>query len=165
MNASQWFRDQLQASAAGFVWGAGQVPPERRFIQPPTGLGEWTAARHIFHMLYYERNIALPNMRQWLGEPWILTAGLDEDAAWDRGQDVESLLTRFRAVRNEQIALLSKFDDSTWNETRDTIWGSVTLFWVVSKTYQHTAEHTSNVLQIALFWDHFAAPEQVQEAG
>jgi hypothetical protein len=111
-------------------------------------------------MLYYEQNIALPNMRGWLGEPWILADGLDEDAAWGQGQDMESLLAEFRAVRNEQIALLSEFDDSTWNETRQTIWGPVTLFWVVSKTYQHTAEHTSTVLQIALFWDHFVAHEQ-----
>ena len=33
------------------------------------------------------------------------------------------------------------------------IWGPVTLSWVVSKTYQHTAEHTGDILRIALFWD------------
>jgi hypothetical protein len=163
MNPSQWFRQQLQASADGFVWAAEQVPLERRYMQPPTGLGEWAAARHVFHLLYYEQNIALPNMRQWLGEPWILTGGLDEGAAWGQGQDVENLLTEFRAVRNEQIALLSEFDEGTWHETRTNIWGPATLLWVVSKTYQHTAEHTSNVLQIALFWDFFAANEPAQD--
>ena len=82
MNLSQWFGDQLQASANGFAWGAEQVPNPRRSIQPPEGLGEWTAARHVFHLLYYEQNIALPSMRQWLGEACPSMDELDEDAPW-----------------------------------------------------------------------------------
>ena len=42
----------------------------------------------------------------------------------------------------------------------ETNWGPVPLFWVVSKTYQHTAEHISDLLRIALFWDDFAAGEE-----
>ncbi len=51
MTFSQWFHDQLQASADGFVWGAQQVPNARRNVLPPEALGEWTAARHIFHII------------------------------------------------------------------------------------------------------------------
>lgn len=157
MNLSQWFRDRLQVSADGFVWGAEQVPPDRQNVRPPLGLGKWTAARHVFHLAYYEQHIALPSMRQWLGDPPIATKGLNEKAAWSKGQDFdfEGSLREFREVRNKQIILLSEFDDAAWHESRQTGWGQVTLLWVVSKTYQHTAEHTSNVMRIALFWDYF----------
>jgi hypothetical protein len=158
MNFSQWFHEQLQASADGFVWGTEQVPDARRYVQPPAGLGEWTVARHVFHLLYYEQTIALPSMRQWLDGIIPPTEELDEDVAWANQQEsVESLLDKFRTVRAEQIALLPKFDDSTWNATCEAVWGPVTLLWVVSKTYQHTAEHTNDVMRIGLFWDLYLA--------
>ena len=154
MNLSKWFHDQLQASADGFGWGAQQVPNARRNVRPPEALGEWTAARHIFHMVFYERNIALPTMVQWLGNPCPSLENVDEDIAWGEGSDnIESLLAEFKKVRDEQIQLLAKFDDQAWSSTRETIWGSVPLLWVVSKTFQHTAEHTGDILRIALFWD------------
>lgn len=154
MNYSQWFHDQLQTSADGLVWGAGQVPKARQNLPPPHDLGEWTVARHVFHMLRYEATIALPSMRQWLGEPCPLPNDLDEDSDWDqRKVDIDSLLVEFQKVRAEQIALLPQFDNSTWTGIREAVWGPVTLLWVVSKTYQHTAEHTNDILRMALFWD------------
>ncbi|MBM2848116.1 MAG: hypothetical protein HW418_1058, partial [Anaerolineales bacterium] len=142
MNLSQWFQTQLHSSAEGFAWSVEQVPPERRYVPPPRPLGEWSAARHAFHLLYYEQTIALPSMRQWLGGPMSFLRGPDEDAAWGRGQAVESLLAQFREIRAEQIAILPQCDDALWEETRRAVWGPVTLRWVVTKTYQHTAEHT-----------------------
>jgi hypothetical protein len=93
------------------------------------------------------------NHQQWLGKPLPLE-GVAEDVAWREGSDnVENLLAGFTKVRNEQMQLLARFDDLTWNSIRETIWGVVTLRWVVSKTFQHTAEHTGDILRIALFWD------------
>jgi hypothetical protein len=159
MNTTQWFRHQLQASADAFLWGVEQVPDSRRHIQPPKRLGEWTVARHVFHMLFYEQTISLPSMRQWLGGPYPTTDDLDEDMAWEKrhSESMENLLIEFRKVRAEQIALLEKFDEAIWDTTCEAIWGPVTLLWVVSKTYQHTAEHTSDVMRIGLFWDMFAS--------
>ncbi|MBE3143746.1 MAG: DinB family protein, partial [Planctomycetes bacterium] len=135
-------------------------------VQPPAGLGEWTAARHIFHMLYYEQTIALPSMRQWLGDECPSTDGVDEDVAWAEGQEnVESLLAEFRKVRVEQVALLPRLDDAVWNAVHETVWGPVTLLWVVSKTYQHTTEHINDVMRIALFWDRFVAIQKAKGAG
>ena len=163
-NLSDWFRHQLQASADGFVWAVEQVPAARRFVSPPNlwGLGEWTVARHAFHMVYYDEGIALPSMRQWLGAQIQAFDEDGEDAAWGDGQDLDTLLTRFRATRAEQIALMDEFDSELWEEARDAPWGSVNLRWVVSKTYQHTLEHTHNILQIALFWDFAARALQAQ---
>jgi hypothetical protein len=157
MNLSEWFRDQLQASADGFVWSVEQVPNSRRYVEPPSGLGEWPAARHVFHMLYYEQTLALPSMRQWLGDARPSTDELNEEAAWAVEKAIgKDHLSGFIAVRAEQLALLLKLDDLAWHAERETIWGPQTLRWVVSKTYQHTAEHISDVLRIALFWDRFA---------
>jgi len=164
MNLSQWFYDQLQSSADGFVWSVEQVPIARRNIRPPKGLGEWTAMRHVFHLAFYEKTFAFPGMQQWLDNPPPISEGEDEDVAWGEGrEDPESMLAEFKQARSEQVKLLSRFDDLAWNTTRETVWGPVTLVWVVSKTYQHTAEHTSDVLRIALFWD--AAEKRAQANG
>lgn len=104
--------------------------------------------------MYYEQTIALPSMQQWLGGIMPALEESDEDVAWDNQQEsVESMLDKFRKVRAEQIALLPKLDDTLWNATREAVWGPVTLLWVVSKTYQHTAEHTNDVMRIGLFWN------------
>jgi hypothetical protein len=156
---SEWFSSQLSSSADGLAWAAEQIPAERLNKRPPKGLGEWPPARHIFHMLFYEQTIALPSMQQWLGEPMPVVQDGDEDKAWSSGERVEDMLLKFQEVRAQQIALLPKLDPSGWDRTCETVWGPATLFWVVAKTYQHTAEHISDVLRMALFWDIFAARE------
>jgi hypothetical protein len=156
MSDSSWFSHQLQSSADGLVWSARQVPEARRYLVPPALLGEWSAARHLFHMFYYEQNFALPSMRQWLGEPGLSRQALkklDENAAWSDTLEYDKLLGRFQDVRQAQISLLPRIEPAVWQETSTCVWGEVTLHWVVSKTYQHTAEHTSELLRIALFWD------------
>lgn len=155
---SHWFQHHLQASADGLIWGIEQVLPERRELSPPDigWLGEWTVARHLFHMVSYEEEIALPSMRQWLGHDMPVLDSYNEDRDWGGGHDLDGMLARFRAVRAEQIALLEQLDAEVWEEMRDCVWGPVSLRWVVSKTYQHTADHINSILQLALFWDRAA---------
>jgi hypothetical protein len=62
-------------------------------------------------------------------------------------------LAQFQDVRTEQIQLLPKFSHAAWDEIRETTWGFVPLHWIVSKTYQHTCEHTHDILRMVLFWD------------
>ena len=121
MNPSTFFADKLQESAENFAWAVEQVPAGRRFAPPPKPLGEWSAARQIFHLTYYERVLALPTMRQWLGVPRPpRDAWLREETIWndDQGRDVDELLADFHAVRQEQIALLLCFDAAAWEESR-----------------------------------------------
>ena len=154
MQLSDWFDKQLQASAEGLIWGAEQVPMERHFRQPPANLGQWSVARHLFHMVDYEQKFALPLMRQWLGEPAPVFV-YDEGEAWRKTQaeSIAPLVAQFRAVRNEQLALLPLFNESTWYEERQTFKEPATLLWVVTKTYQHTVAHTNDVLRMALYWE------------
>jgi hypothetical protein len=156
MQLSEWFTKQLQSSTDGLVWSAEQVPAERHFRQPPANLGQWSVARHLFHMVDYEQKFALPLMRQWLGEAAPVFV-YDEEDAWQRVQaeSLAPLVAQFRAVRNEQLALLPLFKENTWYKVRKTFEDeeTATLLWVVTKTYQHTAAHTNDLLRIALFWD------------
>ena len=60
--------------------------------------------------------------------------------------------------------LPSQFDDQLWHEPRETeFWGTVTLLWVVTKTYQHTSEHIHDVLRMALFWDRGLRQQQAEQ--
>ena len=155
IETSKWFSSQLSSSAEGLVWSARQVSLARQDQRPPAELGELSVARHVFHMLFYEQNIALPGMCQWLGG--ALPGIVDETQAWTGSMSIDTLLPAFQEIRSQQIALLPQFSEEDWQRVCDTNWGPVTLFWVVSKTYQHTAEHINDVLRIALFWDFFAA--------
>ncbi len=151
---AQWFHEQLQTSAANFVWAVEQVPVVRRTVAPLSPYGEWPVARHVFHMLHYEQHSALPLMRQWFSGRPFQRAPHDEDAAWGTAPPLDRLLTQFQAIRAEQIAVVDRCEPGAWATIRDTEnWGPVTFQWFVSKTFQHTLDHTNAVLQIALFWD------------
>ncbi len=153
MELSQWFDSQLRSTMDGFIWAVQQVPTERLQITPPKQLGEWSAAQHVFHMLDYEQRFVLPSMAQWLGVPAVIPedteSGLEANPS-----SVEAQLTQFGRVRQAQINMLPKVDQAAWSSIqRTTFWGDISLYWLVTKTLQHTAEHTHNVLSLTLFWD------------
>ena len=153
MDLSTWFDNQLRSSLDGFVWAVRQVPEERLYIRPPIALGEWSAAQHLFHMLDYESRLVLPSMAQWLGVPPVLPQEDEHDFEKEPPR-VEERLVQFERVRQAQINLLPKFEPADWDLVkRTTFWGDVSLYWLVCKTYQHTAEHMHNVLSLTLFWD------------
>ncbi|HEY4384700.1 MAG TPA: DinB family protein [Ktedonobacteraceae bacterium] len=158
MDLSEWFRGQLQSSADAFIWAVEQVPQNRREIAPPSGFGEWNVARHIFHMLHYEREGALPHMQHWTDGTLDLTHTFhhyDEDRAWQNGvHSIDAMLREFQQVRAEQIALLPNFTEQLWQEVCPSGWGPKNMNWIVTKTLQHTADHTNTILQMALFWDY-----------
>lgn len=147
----------LRQSVEDFAWAVAQMPADHRALNPPARPDEWATDRHVFHLLAYERYIALPGMRQWSdGAPAPREADIpDEDALWEdptTGRDVDALLATLRAVRAEQLALLERIPAAAWGEPRDTLWGTTSLRWVLTKTYQHTCEHTHDVLRLVLFW-------------
>jgi hypothetical protein len=114
-------------------------------------------------MLYYEQKRALPFVRQCarLAPSDELD---DEEVVWQKqDQDVRSMLTAFQQARNELIALLATFTEEEWEAPREEEpWGNITLRWVVTKAYQHTCEHTHDVLRLVLFWDFAAYQEKIR---
>ncbi|HSB00788.1 MAG TPA: DinB family protein [Anaerolineales bacterium] len=153
MELSQWFDYQLRSTLDGFIWAVQQLPIERLSVSPPVPLGEWPATQHVFHMLDYEKRLALPTMHQWLGKPGVIAPTVEGDS--EHGfPGIDEMLTEFRQIRNSEINLLAKFNPADWNTIqKTTVWGEVSLYWLVCKTYQHTVEHTHDVLRLALFWD------------
>jgi hypothetical protein len=151
---STWFTEQLRSTGDGLVWSARLLPQRRWNLPPPRPFGEWSAARHLFHMCFYEEKVALPGMRIWLGDP-MPGGEFDEDWAWRELADtsLESLCSRFLEVRQAQIDLLPRFEQADWEKVLPTGWGEVSLLWVVAKTFQHTAEHTHDILRLVLFWE------------
>jgi DinB superfamily len=152
---SQWFSDQLKSTQEGLTWSARQIPAERWLRQPPVLFGTWSAARHLYHMCFYEENIALPGMRIWLGDRWPGVDEDDEEKTWQAlvETSLDGLCRKFNDIRQVQLELLPKYEVADWHRICPTGWGDVSLYWVVSKTFQHTAEHTYSIMSQALFWD------------
>lgn len=154
-----WFRQQLPASADGFLWAARQLPHTSHFAFPPDPgyLGRWEPARHVWHVAEYERCLALPSMRQWLGEPIPDGANWpDDDHTWAavRHLSLEDHCLAFQTVRQAQIALLEELVELDWQEPRETLWGRKPLAMIVTKTFQHTYEHGDTLLRMGLWWQH-----------
>lgn len=153
MELSKWFDYQLHSTLDGFIWAVHQLPKERWYALPPISLGEWSAAQHVFHMLVYEQKLALPSMHQWLGAPPVPREVNSKDVEQSL-PPVEDMLSQFRQVREAEIEILAKFKEDDWSSIqRTTFWGEVSLYWLVCKTYQHTAEHMHDILSLGLFWD------------
>jgi hypothetical protein len=157
MQLSQWFQQQLQVSADGFLWAVAQIPQECLYLASRPN--RWPVARLVYHLACYEQRIALPSMLQWVGGPRPLVGTPQEDAEqeesdWYGGQGhaMQALIAEFKAIRARQLELLPRFSEHDWYEERDVIWGSLPLKWVVTKTYQHTLEHTDEVLRAYLWW-------------
>ncbi|HET6313799.1 MAG TPA: DinB family protein [Chloroflexia bacterium] len=152
---SDFFRRQVEANTEALVWAVGEVGETRLRVAPPVLLGEWPAARHLFHLLYYEREVALPSLRLWFGAPYPDFEGYDEPAAWAGAPQAGAILAQIEGLRAEQLDIIARADDALWAEVRQTPWAERTLYWVASKTLQHALEHTNNLLKIALLWEHY----------
>ena len=141
----------------GFVWAVAQIP--QNHLDVSSRPERWSVARILYHMAHYEQRLAFPSMLQWCRGAKPVTKGqqedaLDEERTWNNGHDHElaALFATFKTVRSQQIELLPHFNEQDWHEERDAIWGSVPLVWVVTKTYQHTLEHTDEILKNYLWW-------------
>lgn len=153
-----WFRNQLKASADGFVWALSQIPQYLREDLPPDPdyLGTWAPVRYVWHITEYEKCLALPSMKQWLGgtiptgEDWP-----DNDDAWTKVQNrgFETLTAAFLATRQQQIDLLDQLVKVDWQKPRETFWGLKPLSMIVTKTFQHTYEHGDTLLRMAIWWE------------
>jgi hypothetical protein len=148
----------LRQSVEDFAWAVAQMPAALRTQLPPRHPEDWPVDRHVFHLLVYERYIALPSMRQWSDEaPPLQEADVpDEETLWADpalNRDVDALLAELRVVRAAQLDVLARTPATAWDATRLAAWGTVTLRWVLTKTYQHTCEHTHDVLRMVLWWD------------
>lgn len=154
--------DRLESTLNDLRWAVAQVPPEREGRRPPPALGDWSVRRQLYHLWFYEHHIALPQIRYALGLRGPLAPGEvpDEDLSWPREVPAATWLARLEEVRQETLALIRPIPSEVWSRpVPGTVWGTRTLAWIVTKTIQHTYEHMTTILQIALFWEMAAAFE------
>jgi hypothetical protein len=159
-NLASWFREHLQSNADGFVWAFEQIAPDLHDKLPPRPgyLGAWPPIRHVWHVALYERTLAIPSMRQWLGGPpadgagW--TEGDEDDQAFAQARHagLSDAVAAFCDLRRQQILMLDQLEQVDWEAPRPTPWGEKPLKMVVTKTYQHTLEHCDTLLRMGLWW-------------
>jgi DinB family protein len=158
MDESDFFAEQLRVTANQFIWAARRIPEAQRHVAPE---GRWCAGRIIFHITNYERLTVVPSMRLWAGGPAVDDSPLDDEPVdWERKgkrMTYNDLISGFEAIRAEQVALISQLI-GRWDETRDSPWTlkdapPITLRWVVTKTIQHTFEHSDELLRMGLYAD------------
>ena len=74
---------------------------------------------------------------------------LQEVGAWQQEQrSVEELLQQFQTFRHQTIELISTLSEDEWEKPREeAFWNKpLTIQWTVTKAWQHTLEHTHDVL-------------------
>ena len=148
------FCEQLSRGLEDVEQALAQVPGDRLYLTPPASLGDWPAARHVFHLEYYEHNSPIPVLHTWLDEPYPHYEGPDEDAAWANARDIRHTFDKLRQAREWQIELIERVQPAMWDEVHEIgNWGAINLRWVATKTIQHTHEHINEILKLALFWD------------
>lgn len=161
MDHAGFFRGQLTNSADTLAWAVQQIPTGRWFVAPLPAFGEMSVAQMVFHVAWSDRHILIPQLNQWLDadQPPLQRADIpDEPAAWRETvshANMETLLADFRDGRDTMLSTLEAYPAQAWDTTHPTLWGEVTLRWMLTRVYQHTVEHTDTLLKMGLFWDYY----------
>jgi hypothetical protein len=171
MRSQEFLAKQLKSTAEIMEWvislftedRLNEFPPHKNHPKAPdwaiTYLGEWSALRVLFHLVYYEEVFALPSMRECIGESkaTLPDNSSKEEEEWIKGVIVTELLERFRNARDEQIAIVTAASNKELNDKRMKYFGhgKVSISWLVTKTIQHTFDHGGKLLRKALYWDDF----------
>lgn len=154
-----WFASQLRSSGDAVLWAYDQLPPTRRLETPPDAdsFGDWPAARHLWHLAEYERCLAAPAMRLWLGGAMPTHEDMwdESDAGWAAASlpAAPDVVRMFRAARAAQAEVLDALASADWQTPRPTPWGERSLQMIVTKTLQHSFSHADTLLRMVLWWD------------
>ena len=156
---------RLQSSLAIVRWAAQQVPDRWTHAIPDYYASDaWSVARNLAHMTIYEEGISAPVLR-------ALAAGGDGSGAIRSPREefltgaealseesVADILRRLMVCREEQIEVISGYEDERFNAPATILWATGqhgtpphSAGWVATKTFQHTWEHGNAILRMALF--------------
>lgn len=158
-----WLQEQLEHSLEMLEGAWAALPEERQKALPPGRLARissWPAQLHLFHLYIYER-ITVDYAAYWsadgvaaseaeAAEHIRLWQGQEED--WTQLSAAETL-AGMTEKRQELLSILAQASD--WDARYDVFWGEQNLRWIAAKCFQHTLEHTTTLLQLAIFWDRF----------
>ena len=160
LSDSAWIQEQLARSASMLEVAWAAIPAERLQATPPERLAwvsDWPAQRHLYHLYIYER-ITVDYAAFWLPDGAPLSVAQDAEherllsgqaADWQQLSAAETL-AGWREHRQELLASLARA--TNW-EARQPYWENQDLHTIAAECWQHTLEHTTTLLQLALFWD------------
>ena len=158
---SDWLQEQLAHTLTLLEGAWASLPEERWAVLPPERIrrmSSWPAQLHLYHLYQYER-ITVGIAATWL-EGGVPLSEAEEAAlvapyrAQEEGWQQLSGAATMAGMREERQKLRAQLARATdWDTVRDVLFGTHNLRWVVAKSVQHTIEHTTTLMQLALFWE------------
>jgi len=154
-------QERLTFAVEELIWAAQQIPTGRQHVIPLPVFGEWSVARIVFHISWYDANVILPIASAWPNSADIPSDTADETQAWEASQQsVMALIDTIQADHQQIIAVVRERSPEQLQTMAQTSWGEVTLSWVLHHLYQTLLEHTNTLLSMGLYWDQYLAMQK-----
>jgi len=147
---------QINNAVDGFVWAAQQIPTGRYNVIPLPVFGELSAARRVFHVDWYTANVVKTSLDLWLvpGAQVVHFEPEQEEIDWRQNdQSLSGILEGFQAATNTLMVQIASLDETQLAEIRGTLWGNVSLEWMLTHFYQILIENTNTLVRMSLYWD------------
>jgi hypothetical protein len=150
----EWILAQITNSVQVLEWALKFIPSERIIQKPPEDLGNWSADRHLFHLLYYSINATLPMIQQLFSNIDNISNPEREEQEWNNHSNYQEIINNI-IIANKQIIDIANIsmERNIKAEININGLGCVNLEWILSKQFQHNIEHINDIMKFALFWD------------
>lgn len=139
---------RLQLSVKGVDWAASLLKP---WQHEEPGPGEWSAHRHVFHLLATEEHVFQARVAHALAEeaprfePWDAEAHFA--ASYDRSVDIETLAEQFMAARGQTFETFRGLETPQWARTATWTDGRVVdVAWMAERALWHALDHFATLL-------------------
>jgi hypothetical protein len=158
---------RLREALETIEWAVNEIPEKYHHDLPDFyAPDDWHAAMNLAHIVVYEEQLANPVMEALLAGGDGVGAVRSGMEAWFYGDSVTAsaeplaaLLDRYRAAREQGIAVIKSFTAERFNDRICPLWQGSPVHgrslqppgWVAMKTVQHSWEHGNALLRLALF--------------
>jgi len=139
---------RLQLSVKGVDWAASLMAP----FQHEEIDGEWSAHRHVFHLLGNER-VFQERIRLAMEQDGAVFERWDSqrhaENPYQKGSDIELLAEEFVAARTETFELFKALTPEQWSRTFTWPDGRVyDMAWFGEKVLWHALDHFATLLDM-----------------
>jgi hypothetical protein len=148
----------LAHSAESLLWALEQIPAGRHHVIPLPVFGEWSVARIFYHVLWFESKIIVPYLHYWFkdaAKPDFSDFAYDQEAQdWQSAErGISVLVAKFEIYHHLLLDAYAALSAANWAQEKETVFGAVSLHWLMTKVYQTRIAQTERLLDMALHWD------------